>query len=216
MKILLSSICLETGTDIQLALYYLKGYLLKIDPSYDVIIRVFNENQNIPAIVKKTLYLKPDLIGFSCYIWNIKKTLNICRRLKEISPGLKIVLGGPEVSPRAEEILAQEKAVDAVVRGEGEESFAQFAQPGRTRTSFKRGATRAALGRINGISLRKNKKIIRNPDRPPLRNVNKIPSPYLSGLLDLKDKSIVDVPLETRVGALSVADIAIIIRTSLQ
>ncbi len=33
MKILLSSICLETGTDIQLALYYLKGYLLKIKPA---------------------------------------------------------------------------------------------------------------------------------------------------------------------------------------
>ena len=186
MKILLSSICLETGTDIQLALYYLKGYILKLKPSSDVTIRVFNENQNIPAIIKKILELKPHLIGFSCYLWNIKKTLNICRRLKEINPGLKIVLGGPEVSPRAQDLLAQEKAVDVVVRGEGEESFAQFTQTG--------------LGRINGISFRKNKKIIHNPDRPLLRNVGKIPSPYLSGLVDLKDKSIVDVPLETMRG----------------
>ena len=98
MKILLSSICLETGTDIQLALYYLKGYLLKIKPSSDVTIRVFNENQNIPAIIKKIIELKVHLIGFSCYLWNIKKILNICRRLKKINPGLKIVLGGLRIT----------------------------------------------------------------------------------------------------------------------
>ena len=186
MKILLSSICLETGTDIQLALYYLKGYILKLKPSSEVTIQVFTENQSIPAILRKILESKAQVIGFSCYLWNIKKTLNICRRLKEINSGIKIVLGGPEVSPRAQELLAQEKAVDAVVRGEGEESFAQF--------------TQTVLGRINGISFRKNKKIIHNPDRPLLRNVGKIPSPYLSGLVDLKDKSIVDVPLETMRG----------------
>ncbi|MFA4842935.1 MAG: radical SAM protein [Candidatus Omnitrophota bacterium] len=206
MKILLSSICLETGTDIQLALYYLKGYLLKLKAAQmgrtrlsfkagclpEVTIRVFNENQNIPGIIKKILTLKPHLIGFSCYLWNIKKILEISRRLKKINSGLMIVLGGPEVSPRAQAILAQEKAVDAVVRGEGEESFAQLAQMG--------------LGRINGISFRKNKNIIHNPDRPPLRNVGKIPSPYLSGLVDLKDKSIVDVPLETMRGCSSRCD----------
>jgi len=75
VKILLSSICPESGTDIQLALYYLKGYLLKIKPSSEVSIQVFNENQNVPAITKRILQLKPDLIGFSCYLWNIKKTL---------------------------------------------------------------------------------------------------------------------------------------------
>lgn len=196
MKILLSSICLETGTDIQLALYYLKGYLLKIKPSFDITIRVFNENQNISAVIKNIFELKPHLIGFSCYLWNIRKTLSICRRLKEISPGLKIVLGGPEVSPRAEEILAKEIAIDAVVRGEGEESFAELAvQSGRP--------IAADLSGIKGISFRKGAKIIRNPDRPHLRNVSRIPSPCLSGLVNLKDKNIVDVPLETMRGCFS-------------
>jgi radical SAM superfamily enzyme YgiQ (UPF0313 family) len=210
MEILLSSICLETGTDIQLALYYLKGYLLKIKPSADIKIRVFNENQNIPEIIKKILELKPHLIGFSCYLWNIKKILNICSRLKEISPSLKIVLGGPEVSPCAEEILAKEKAIDVVVRGEGEESFAQLvAQMGRTRISFKRAAAQtghyiaADLSGIRGISFRKGIEIIRNSDRPLLRNVGDIPSPYLCGLVNLKDKNIVDVPLETMRGCSS-------------
>lgn len=196
MKILLSSICLETGTDIQLALYYLKGYLLKLRFSFEVTIQVFTENQSIPAILRKILESKAQVIGFSCYLWNIKKTLNICRRLKKINPDLKIVLGGPEVSPRAEEILAQEKAVDVVVRGEGEESFAQLAsQMGRTIT--------VDLSGVKGISFRKGTEIIHNPDRPFLRNVGDIPSPYLSGLVNLKDKDIVDVPLETMRGCSS-------------
>jgi radical SAM superfamily enzyme YgiQ (UPF0313 family) len=203
MRILLSSVCLENGTDIQLALYYLKGYLLKSKPAHmgrihlsclsDVRIWVFNENQNIPAIIKKILELKPHLIGFSCYLWNIKKILNICRRLKEINPGLKIVLGGPEVSPRAQDLLAKEKAIDIVVRGEGEESFAQLiAKMVRT--------IAADLSGIRGISFRKGTKIIHNPDRPFLRNVGSIPSPYLLGLVNLKDKNIIDVPLETTRG----------------
>ncbi len=196
MKILLSSICLETGTDIQLALYYLKGYLLKIKPSSDVTIQVFNENQHISAIIKNILEFESHLIGFSCYLWNIKKILDICRRLKEIRPGLKIVLGGPEVSPRAEEILTKEKAIDVVARGEGEESFAQLVvQMGRPKT--------IDLSGIRGISFRKGIEIVRNPDRPFLRKVGDIPSPYLSGLVNLKDKNIRDVPLETMRGCSS-------------
>jgi len=190
MKILLSSICLETGTDIQLALYYLKGYILKINPSAEVSTQVFIENQRIQLILTKIFESKAQVVGFSCYLWNIKKTLDICRRIKKINPRVTVVLGGPEVSPRAEELLAQEKAVDLVIRGEGEESFAQF-------------ISGEALGRISGISFRDNAAIIHNPDRPLLRNINKIPSPYLSGLVDLKDKSILDVPLETMRGCIS-------------
>jgi len=193
MKVLLSSLCPETGTDIQLALYYLKGYLLKRKASSKVAIRVFNENQSVPVITKKILKLKPRLIGFSCYLWNIEKILKISRRLKKINPGLKIILGGPEVSPRAKDLLAGEKAIDIVVRGEGEESFAEVA--------MRLGRSKARdLSGVRGISFRKHREIINNPDRPLLRNLSSIPSPYLSGLVNLKDKNIVDVPLETTRG----------------
>ncbi len=188
MKILLSSICLETGTDVQLALYYLKAYMLKVNPSFEVIIGVFPENQSIREIIRKILQVKPQAIGFSCYLWNIEKILSICRRLKQREPGIKIILGGPEVSPRAEDILFQEKAVDVVARGEAEESFVEL-----FRDLFK----------TKGVSFRKNKQIIHNPDRPLMRNIGRIPSPYLSGLVDLEDKKIVDVPLETMRGCYS-------------
>jgi radical SAM superfamily enzyme YgiQ (UPF0313 family) len=187
MKILLTSICPETGTDLQLALYYLKSYLLKKDPQVEAEILTFTENQQVSFILKQILKFKPRIIGFSCYVWNIKKTLTLCRQLKIMREDLMIILGGPEVSPRAQEILSQEPSVDAVVRGEGEETFTQLAGC-------------KDLSGVKGVSFRKNKKIIHNPDRLPLRHIRDIPSVYLSGLVNLKDKYIVDVPLETMRG----------------
>jgi radical SAM superfamily enzyme YgiQ (UPF0313 family) len=192
VKILLSSICLESGTDIQLALYYIQSYLLKRDTrprrSLEVRVRVFTEDIPLTVIVKQILSQRPEVVGFSCYLWNIKKILLVCRELKRKNIRMKIVLGGPEVTPRAEEILAQETSVDIVVRGEGEAAFADLA------TAFFR-----PLG-LQGISFRDGGKIITNPARHTLRHLHGIPSPYLSGLIDLKTKHIIDVPLETMRG----------------
>ena len=196
MKILLSSICLESGTDIQLALYYLKAYLLqdqKLSPrSSPVRIEVFNENLSVSAIVSRIRIFSPELIGFSCYLWNIEKTLRLCRALKKLRQGTTIVLGGPEASPRAVELLAKETAVDVIVRGEGEAAFSELVKHMR--------AGCPELSSIAGISFRKGKKVIHTPDRPQLSGLNAIPSPYLTGLIDLGAKNIVDVPLETTRG----------------
>jgi len=202
MRILLTAICLESGTDIQLALYYLKSCLLKglsfAHPCLDVEIRVFNENQNLFGIAKNILRLKPHLIGFSCYLWNIEKTLSICRRIKKINPAITIVLGGPEASPRAVEILTAHEAIDAVIRGEGEVTFSELVQ--------NLISNKSSMFGLKGITFRHGKNIIHNPDRPQMDNLSSIPSPYLNGLINLKDKNIVDVPLETMRGCFSRCD----------
>ncbi|HOW42362.1 MAG TPA: cobalamin-dependent protein [Candidatus Omnitrophota bacterium] len=196
MKILLSSICLETGTDLQLALYYLKGYLLKRRfpglSAAHVAIRVFNERASLPAVARTILEYKPGIVGFSCYLWNIAAILKLCRLLKRRAPQMKIVLGGPEASPRAREILEREKTVDAVVRGEGEAAFAELVE------AFCR--DERALVQVQGISFRRGAGIISTPDRRTIVSLGAIPSPYLSGLVDLKDRNIIDVPLETTRG----------------
>ena len=48
---------------------------------------------------------KPDVVGFSCYIWNIEYVLDVAENLKKVCPHLQIVLGGPEVSYDAEKVL---------------------------------------------------------------------------------------------------------------
>jgi radical SAM superfamily enzyme YgiQ (UPF0313 family) len=196
VNILLSSICPENGTDIQLALYYLKGYLQykhsPRKPVYRIYIKTFNEIQDVSCIVKTILRQKSGLVGFSCYVWNIEKTLSVCRALKKKEPDLVIVLGGPEVTPRASEILNNERSVDIVVRGEGEETFAQCVEC--------IGHSSACLHGLQGISFRDHGRVIDNPDRPQMEDLVGIPSPYLSGLIDPADKNVIDVPLETSRG----------------
>ncbi|MFA6260421.1 MAG: DUF4080 domain-containing protein [Bacteroidia bacterium] len=66
-----------------------------------------------------------DVVAFSCYIWNITRTLEVCRRIKERNPKVKILLGGPEVSYDYQELMEQDE-VDFIISGEGEIPFRNF------------------------------------------------------------------------------------------
>lgn len=68
-----------------------------------------------------------EVVCFSCYIWNITQTLEVCELIKTINPNTKILLGGPEVSYDWQEVL-QLNCVDYIVVGEGEIPFAMFLQ----------------------------------------------------------------------------------------
>jgi anaerobic magnesium-protoporphyrin IX monomethyl ester cyclase len=66
-----------------------------------------------------------DVVALSCYIWNITQTLDVCRRIKALSPKTKIMLGGPEVSYEYEPVIMLDE-VDYIVVGEGEIPFSRF------------------------------------------------------------------------------------------
>lgn len=69
------------------------------------------------------IYLaQADVYGFSCYIWNINLVLKLAKDLKTLKPNCKIVLGGPEVSFDADDILAENGFIDYIVCGDGEAS----------------------------------------------------------------------------------------------
>ncbi|HET6497835.1 MAG TPA: cobalamin-dependent protein, partial [Coriobacteriia bacterium] len=70
--------------------------------------------------------LGPDVVGFSVTCWNARSVYDACRLVRKILPDAYIVLGGPEVTPIAEEVLSSQPAVDAVIRGEGELTFAEL------------------------------------------------------------------------------------------
>jgi len=175
-----------------LALYYLQSYLLaRSGRPVECAIVTFTGKQKTNSIANRIIGHKPELTGFSCYLWNIEKTLRVCRLLRKAVPSMLIVLGGPEVTPRAHEILEREECVDVIVRGEGEVTFAELVE------KINSGGR---LEKIKGISWRQGGKVIHNPDRPNISDLNTIPSPYLFGLVNLQDKDLVDVPLETTRG----------------
>ncbi len=66
-----------------------------------------------------------DVVAFSCYIWNITPTKAVAKRIKELYPGVKILLGGPEVSYDYETVIA-DPAIDYIITGEGENPFQKF------------------------------------------------------------------------------------------
>jgi anaerobic magnesium-protoporphyrin IX monomethyl ester cyclase len=66
-----------------------------------------------------------DVVAFSCYIWNITQTLEVAARIKEINPGIRILLGGPEVSYDWQNVI-EKPQVDHIITGEGEIPFEEF------------------------------------------------------------------------------------------
>ncbi|MGX8714375.1 MAG: DUF4080 domain-containing protein [Lachnospiraceae bacterium] len=84
---------------------------------------------NQPAAeILRDIYLRhPAVAGFSCYIWNMTRILEIIRQLHQILPDTLIVLGGPEVSWNPEERLMELPFVNAIMVGEGEETCLEMA-----------------------------------------------------------------------------------------
>lgn len=102
-------------------LFYSAKKLCKSDIEVKVLEGTVNEDTE--KLYKKIADEKADLIAFSCYIWNIKAVKELAQ--KPYKKGTKILLGGPEVSYNAGELL-KEKYVDFIISGEGEKPFAEL------------------------------------------------------------------------------------------
>lgn len=82
-----------------------------------------------PEDIRRDIYLrKPDVIAISCYIWNWAMVSALLPDLAKLMPGVPIWLGGPEVSYRAEEVLAEFPQVTGIMSGEGEYTFYKLAE----------------------------------------------------------------------------------------
>ncbi len=86
----------------------------------NVIKKEFTINNSEEYIYSEIIAGKHDIACFSCYIWNIEKTLHLCKLLKKAKPEMKILLGGPEVSYDGKIILEENPFIDIVICGEGE------------------------------------------------------------------------------------------------
>ncbi|WP_404408828.1 B12-binding domain-containing radical SAM protein [Jeotgalibacillus malaysiensis] len=102
-------------------------YLKAAASDYDIELAEYTINDPVLNIVGDLYANKPDVIGFSCYIWNIEETIQVIRMLKKICPEVKIVLGGPEVTYDVYDWLKRlQKDIDFIVIGEGESTFKEL------------------------------------------------------------------------------------------
>jgi len=164
MKVVLSTLNAKY-IHTSLALRYLKAFSEK---DFDIDIVEYTIKDPAMNIVSDLFQKNPDILGFSCYIWNIEETITVINMMKKIKPELTIVLGGPEVSYDTEYWMNRLPEVDYIVMGEGEETFHHLLQE----LSGDR-----KMYSVFGASYRKNDKVIINPPRPKLQ-LDDIPSPH--------------------------------------
>lgn len=106
-----------------LAIRCLREALEEQREDWEVRIKEFSINDHLENIAAEVYEEKPDIIGFSYYIWNITPIMSLVRRLRQVLPLAYFVAGGPEVSFDPEETLRKCPQLDAVIAGEGELSF---------------------------------------------------------------------------------------------
>ena len=124
LKILLAA-CNAKYIHSNLAVYNLKSCSGKY--SHNVVIKEYTINQIQDDILKDIYLEQPDVICFSCYIWNISFVKELVPDLKKILPHVDFWAGGPEVSYDAVEFLKKNPAFFGVMVGEGEETFHELA-----------------------------------------------------------------------------------------
>ena len=150
-----------------LAVYSLKANAGEYAPQ--VILCEYTINHRREEILADLYGQKADIIGFSCYLWNVEYVISIARDLKKICPGLEIVVGGPEVSYHPEQFLSEYNFFDMVIVGEGEQTFSEF-------LDYAIGGN-GSLADICGIVYRDGDKVRRNAPAEGI-NIEKLIFPY--------------------------------------
>ena len=181
MKILLAA-CNAKYIHSNLAVYNLKS--CSGEYSSRVVVKEYTINQIRDDILKDIYLEQPDVVCFSCYIWNISFVRELVPDLKKILPQVELWAGGPEVSYDAVEFLKKNPAFFGVIVGEGEETFHELA-------GYYIERKPETLSGIRGVAFRdenKGRDIVHTGWRE-LMDLSKVPFAY-SNLTEFKNRII--------------------------
>jgi len=181
LKILLAA-CNAKYIHSNLAVYNLKS--CSGEYSSSVVVKEYTINQIRDDILKDIYLEQPDVVCFSCYIWNISFVRELVPDLKKILPQVEFWAGGPEVSYDAVEFLKKNPAFFGVMVGEGEETFHELA-------GYYIERKPETLSGIRGVAFRdenKGRDIVHTGWRE-LMDLSKVPFAY-SNLTEFKNRII--------------------------
>lgn len=150
-----------------LAVYCLRAYA---KPYIDEVeIAEYTINQQVDDILMSLYQKHPDILCFSCYIWNIEYIERVIREIHKLLPDVPIWLGGPEVSYDSREVLRRLPQVTGVMKGEGEVTFLEVLDHYHGK--------RDDLSKIPGLTYRNEDEIVETPWRPVM-DLSKVPFVY--------------------------------------
>ena len=157
---------------------YLKKHLPKMD------VQVFKAVSSLIEAIKEQ---KPDIIGFSNYIWNTNLCIGVSEYAREINPKALIIFGGPEINSTPYKLSFFEKkykVVDLFVQNEGEIAFLDIIKKYIECGQEVKRLTDEIQTLGNVFRIGKNGGIIKSPSLPRIADLDDIPSPYLMGFFD--------------------------------
>lgn len=162
-----------------LAVYSLRAYAKQYRE--EIGIAEYTINQQTNDILMDLYKKKPDILCFSCYIWNLTYVESIIREIRKLMPGLPIWVGGPEVSYDAKNVLERLPEVTGVMFGEGEATFLELMQHYHQEGNM--------LKQIAGIAYRDEEKTIHVNAWRPVIDLSTVPFVY-EDMEDFKNKII--------------------------
>ena len=169
-----------------LAIWYLKASVQnskEVVKGSNVVAREFTINDNKDNILYAIYMEKPDILAFSCYIWNIELINILTTEIKKLLPKCRIILGGPEVSFTASDVLEENETIDFIICGEGEEVFpALLKSISEDSDAFKE---------LSGVAYRENKTVCFNEGYNLVSELDRLRSPYTENLLKSMENRII-------------------------
>ena len=153
------------------AVYSLQKFVTAYAPEYgrNVELAEFTINHYADDILQEIYRRRPDVVAFSCYIWNLQMIERVLEDLPRVLPEVQIWAGGPEVSYDAPEFLKKHDCMTGVMMGEGEETFLELME-------YWHGKKK--LNEIPGITWRDGEGEIKVHPGRPLLDMNRIPFLY--------------------------------------
>ena len=142
----------------------------------ELLVREFTTHEPRESVLAMLLSEQPDVVAFSVYIWNRLETLALVDALAVARPELRILLGGPEISFEGPDFFNQHPGLTALIHGEGEMPL---------KALLSAWYQQQPAGNIPRLSRREGEQVICGEDGPVLADLDDIPSPFQSGLVDL-------------------------------
>ncbi|MCD6309285.1 MAG: cobalamin-dependent protein, partial [Candidatus Eremiobacteraeota bacterium] len=156
-----------------LGIMTLSAYLKKYSEHEIHLMDCVAEKARPSAVAERANEIGADVVGILTLTHNLVDVAMILKEIKKSSPGIHTVIGGPHtyVYPRASMEIP---GVDAVVRGDGEETFTEW---------LSALSGEKDLSDVRGILYKHGNQIIENPPREPLADLNSLPFPDRKSLI---------------------------------
>ncbi len=156
----------------------------RLEDNYPIYLKLLQDNDHLiwKELRRIISSFTPDIVGITVWTTFAASAFKIASIIKEMNKDMPVIMGGPHVSIKYDEVLKICPDVDILVRGEGEETFLELVRTMEGKVDVKFEVKE--LKDICGISYRKNGEIFHNPPRNFIKDLDTIPFPARDLLLN--------------------------------